>query len=266
MPSPIDILFDPISLASLAIYAALMLWERSAPGRVLPDIQGWRARGVASFVAYFYLASYLPLLWDETLVQYRLLDLTSWGVVGGTLVGLLAYELAVYVWHRAMHGSPVLWRSFHQMHHSAERVDTYGAFYFSPLDMLGWTLLGSLVLAFGIGVVPQAATAILLITTFLGMFQHTNIETPRWLGYLIQRPESHAVHHARGIHAYNYSDLPVFDLLFGTFRNPARCELPSGFYAGASARIWEMLTFRDVSQPKRQPDVEPMGASPQIAA
>tara|TARA_B100000965_G_scaffold386184_1_gene388202 strand:+ start:1134 stop:1253 length:120 start_codon:yes stop_codon:yes gene_type:complete len=31
-----------------------------------------------------------------------------------------------------------------QMHHSAEVVDSIGAFYFSPLDMIGFTLLGSI--------------------------------------------------------------------------------------------------------------------------
>jgi sterol desaturase/sphingolipid hydroxylase (fatty acid hydroxylase superfamily) len=34
--------------------------------------------------------------------------------------------------------SNILWRIFHQMHHSAERLDTYGAFYFSPYDMIGF--------------------------------------------------------------------------------------------------------------------------------
>ena len=37
-----------------------------------------------------------------------------------------------------------------------------------------------------------------------------NVRTPQWLGYLVQRPESHSVHHQRGVHAYNYSDLPLF--------------------------------------------------------
>ena len=83
------------------------------------------------------------------------------------------------------------------------------------------------------------------------MFQHANIKTPYWLGYLIQRPESHAVHHGRGIHRYNYSDLPLWDILFGTFRNPRTVEgLQVGFYRGASARIPEMLVGRDVTQPK----------------
>ena len=33
------------------------------------------------------------------------------------------------------------------LHHSAERLDTSGAFWFSPLDIVGWTALSSLCLA-----------------------------------------------------------------------------------------------------------------------
>ena len=55
-------------------------------------------------------------------------------------------------------------------------------------------------------------------------FQHANLRTPRWLGYLIQRPESHSVHHARGVHAFNYCDFPLIDMLFGTLRNPPAHE------------------------------------------
>jgi len=249
LPSPIQVLIDPISLAFFGLYLGLNVWESLAPGRLLPAVPGWRTLGLTSLTVYFYLSSYLPLLWDGALAEYRLFDLTGLGVAGGAVAGVLAYELAVYAWHRAMHASGPLWRVFHQMHHSAERVDTYGAFYFGPLDMIGWTLVGSLVLVVGLGVSPGAATVVLLVTAFLGIFQHTNIRTPRWLGYWIQRPESHTVHHARGVHAYNYSDLPLWDIAFGTFRNPDGYELETGFHPGASARVWEMLTFRDVSAP-----------------
>ncbi len=52
----------------------------------------------------------------------------------------------------------------------------------------------------------------------------------------------------RGIHAYNYSDLPIFDILFGTFKNPAEYVEETGFYNGASSRIWEMLQAKDVTK------------------
>ncbi len=148
-----------------------------------------------------------------------------------------------------MHTNNYLWRMFHQMHHSAERLDTYGAFYFSPLDIAGWTALGTICFSVILGLTPQAVTITLLVTNFFSIFQHANIRTPVWLGYIIQRPESHTVHHAKGIHGFNYSDLTLFDMLFGTFRNPSTYKHETGFYEGASARIKDMLLFRKVDRP-----------------
>jgi len=248
MPTPIEILLDPISLLILAMYAALMIWEAIAPARALPDISWWKTRALASFAAYFYLSSYLPLMWDPLLAPYQLLDLSMLGVFGGAAVALLVYEVVLYAWHRALHGNRLLWLGFHQMHHSAERMDTFGAFYFSPLDMIGFTALGSFCLTLLIGVDPQSITVFLLLTTFFAIFQHANISTPRWLGYLVQRPEQHGIHHARKVHYKNFADLPIIDLLFGTFENPAAYTHESGFYDGASSRVMDMVLFRDVSE------------------
>jgi sterol desaturase/sphingolipid hydroxylase (fatty acid hydroxylase superfamily) len=252
MPTPLEILLDPISLGVLALYGALMVLEGLAPAQPLPKIRGWIPRALGTFGVYFYVSSYLPLIWDSTLARYQLFNLESLNLIPATAIGVLVYELMVYVWHRTMHETDWLFRSFHQMHHSTERLDTYGAFYFSPLDMVGFTLVGSLSLSLIVGLPPQAVTYFLLITMFLGIFQHTNIKTPRWLGYIVQRPESHSVHHGRGIHRYNYSDLPIFDILLGTFRNPKDYVRETGFYDGASARIGDMLLCKDVTEaPKR---------------
>jgi sterol desaturase/sphingolipid hydroxylase (fatty acid hydroxylase superfamily) len=246
-PTPLDLLLDPISLTVFALYGALVIWEALAPARPLPVINGWRLRGLLAFVAYFFLSSYLPLLWTGFLARFQLFDLTVLGTWFGAAVGLLVYELGVYVWHRSMHASDWLWRSFHQMHHSAERLDTFGAFWFSPLDMIGWTALFSICLTLIIGLTPEATTVVLLATTFLSTFQHANLRTPRWLGYLVQRPESHSRHHERGVHAGNYSDLPLFDLLFGTFHNPHNFAAQAGFEDGASSRVTDLLLARDIS-------------------
>ncbi|MBS7456946.1 sterol desaturase family protein [Coralloluteibacterium stylophorae] len=249
MPSPLQLLINPTSLVVISLYGALILWEHLFPARILPLSRLWRLRGLIAFVVFFFLSSYLPLLWSEHLQAAQLVDLTHLGTWAGAGVGLLVYEAGVYAWHRGMHASDVLWRGLHQMHHSAERLDTWGAFWFSPLDMVGWTALSSLCLTLVVGIAPEAATLVLYATTFMAVFQHANIRTPRWLGYFLQRPESHSVHHQRGVHAYNYSDLPLFDLLFGTFRNPRAHAPEQGFYDGASLRVPGMLAFRDVSQP-----------------
>jgi sterol desaturase/sphingolipid hydroxylase (fatty acid hydroxylase superfamily) len=246
MPTPLQILLDPVSLTVLGLYGALILLEALFPARPLPRIRGWRTQALLVFVFYFFLSSYLPLLWSGTLAQYQLFNLEGLNPVAAAGIGVLIYELLVYVWHRAMHRSNWLWRSFHQMHHSAERLDSYGAFYFSPLDTVGFTFLSSISLSV-VGLSAQSVTWFLYATTLLGVIQHTNIRTPQWLGYIVQRPESHSVHHARGIHQYNYSDLPLFDILFGTFRNPKDFVSESGFYDGASAKVLQLLMFRDVA-------------------
>lgn len=252
MPTPLEILLDPISLIALSMYALLIVWEALFPAIELPKVKNWKLKGLVSFIVYFFLSSYLPLITDPFLSKYQLFDLTGLGNLGGGILAIVLYEFGLFFWHWAIHKSDILWRVFHQMHHSAERMDTYGAFYFSVFDMIGFTFLGSICLALLIGVTPQAVTIMLLTTMFLAIFQHTNIRTPQWLGYIVQRPESHTVHHARGIHKYNYSDLPVFDMMFGTFKNPKTYEHETGFYEGASSRIFEMLTFKDINKSKSQ--------------
>lgn len=58
------------------------------------------------------------------------------------------------------------------------------------------------------------------------------------------------LHHAKGIHAYNYSDIAVWDILFGIWKNPKGFEYENGFYMGASSRIADMLLFKDVATPE----------------
>jgi len=163
---------------------------------------------------------------------------------------VLAYEFFHYWYHRAAHEWNWLWRAGHQMHHSAESLDAFGANYLHPFDAAMFATISSLVFVPLLGLTIEAGILATLFLTFNAMFQHANIKTPRWLGYLIQRPESHNVHHGRGIHRHNYSDLPLWDIVFGTFRNPGMVQgLQTGFYRGASSRIPEMLIGRDVSAP-----------------
>ncbi len=253
LPTPYQILTDPISFIVFGMYGLLMIWEAVFPARPLPYVKYWKMRGLISFAFFFFLSTYLPLLWDDYLANFQLLDLQGLGTFGGAAVGILIYEFGLYLWHRAMHTNDTLWKIFHQMHHSIERMDSYGAFYFSPLDMIGFTLLGSLCLVVIAGFTPEATALIILGSTFLAIFQHRNIKTPSWLGYIVQRPESHTLHHAKGIHAYNYSDLPIFDMLFGTFKNPNAYEYEAGFYPGASAKVWEMIQFQDVNKLLEKP-------------
>jgi len=248
MPTPIEVIVAPVSLGLIAVFFALVLLEALLPARPLPKVHNWKVKCLVGFVCYFFIASYLPLFWDHHLSFLQVFDLSGMNQWLMLLIAVLVFEFFIYVWHRSMHKSNWLWLKFHQLHHSAERVDTFGAFFFSPLDMAGFTMVGSLSLSLFIGLEPQVITVFLFITTFLAIFQHTNIKTPVWLGYIIQRPESHSVHHLKGVHSHNYSDLPLFDLLFGTLKNPKCFQSENGFYPGASRRVGDMLMGKDVSR------------------
>ena len=238
---------DPVLIGIVLFFLGFMAYDRLRPAREYPRVEGWALKGIAAFALYAALSTALPFVWDGWLGEHRLVDATSLGTFGGAAVGFLVVEVFIYAWHRVIHQNDLLWRWFHQMHHSAERIDVAGTFYFSPLDMVGWTFLGSLALVWAVGVTPEAAVLTNVVITFLAVFTHANIRTPRWLGYFISRPEMHAVHHERGAHWGNYCDLPIIDMAFGTYENPETFEGVGGFYDGASGRVKDMLLGRDVS-------------------
>ena len=240
-------MFGTYHLIALGLFAAFAAVDLIARARVFPDVPLWKLKGIAFALLYFAVATFAPLMWDGLLGQYQLVDGSGLPFWAQVLLGFLVLQLLVYAWHRTMHNVQPLWRWFHQMHHSAERVDIWGAFYFHPFDMVGWALVGSFALVLGIGLTAEAAIVVAVLATFCSMFQHSNIRTPRWLGYIVTRPESHSVHHQRDVHAFNYGDIPLFDILFGTFRNPKEFDGQVGFFDGSSRKIGPMLMGREIA-------------------
>lgn len=208
----------------------------------------WRLRGLLVSALVFGFSIAVAIFWGTLLEGVSLIDGSGLGVWGGAAVGILVYELLHYSYHRLVHKSDRLWRWAHQLHHSAESLDAFGAYYLSPIDTVAFTTLSSLVFFPLLGLPLESGVIGAAFLTFNAVFQHANIRTPRWLGYLIQRPESHSLHHGRDVHAYNYADLPLVDMLFGTFCNPRDFRAECGFYEGASGKIPPMLLGRDVSR------------------
>lgn len=236
-------------------FALFVLWDAVAPARTFYQPRAWKLKGLLSALVYFALASYSPYLWAEWMGQYRLVDATGLSLWLAVPLGYAVLQLLSYLWHRCMHASDFLWRTFHQMHHSAERMDIYGALYFHPFDTIGFTFVGSLALTVIIGLDPLAAAYVGVFGGIAVLFTHANIRTPRWIGYVMARPEGHALHHERGRHAGNYGELVIWDMLFGSYENPQVWEGEAGFYDGASARVGDMLMFQDVSHPKAEQTV-----------
>ncbi len=246
-------------------YALMWLWESRHPARQYQPIPGWGRLGVAFFVVVAVVGTVTPaLLAASGVTTPRVFNLAPWGFWAFP-VGMLVTSGVHYAWHRAMHASPWLWRAFHQLHHSPARVDMPGAFYSHPNEAAAKTTLNVLVATVVLGLDPLVAAAVATTLTLLNLLGHWNSHTPVWLGLLVARPEMHMLHHQADVHARNYADVALWDVLFGTFANPQKngSEVPVGFTPARAARIRDMVFFKDVHGDAQ---VEPKGVAASGAA
>lgn len=165
--------------------------------------------------------------------------------IGG--ISYLVNTFIFYWWHRARHEIPWMWNCFHQFHHAPERIEVITSFYKHPLEIIGNSILITILLYPILGVKIEDNIWFTFISAVLEFFYHINITTPYWLGFIIQRPESHRLHHLRDkIYCKNYSDLPVWDMLFGTFENPKEDICKTGFSNDGESKIKEMLKCKRI--------------------
>lgn len=235
-------------MSILLIPIALYLLERLFPAHQQPKVKRWVPRALLFGAAGIPLIELGRVSWIPFFQTHPIL-----APVGelhpflGGFVAFLVFQLFLYWWHRAKHESDFLWRVLHQLHHSPRRIEVLTAYYGHPVDAIGNLMLSGFVCWSLLALSWQGVVAFALIEGFYDYFTHSNLRTPYWLGYLVQRPEMHRVHHEANVHKSNYS-LPLWDMLFGTHVNPrpeqevAYC----GFDAEREMRIVDMLLFRDV--------------------
>ena len=198
---------------------ALLLVEQWRPAWRRRFDLGWVVRAGAFNTLQALVAFVGAMTWDRLLEGgFQLVRLD--GGPGAVLAGYLLVTFVYYWWHRARHSVPALWRWVHRVHHSPARIEVLTSFYKHPIELVLSGVLSSVLLYTLLGLSPAAGTAFVLMTGIAELFYHWNVRTPRWLGWFFQRPEMHRVHHERGRHTRNFSDLPLWDALFGTLYNP----------------------------------------------
>lgn len=231
----------------LAIAAVCFAIEHFFRGWRLPRVRSWHLRVVLINLVQVGVVVLAGFTWERWLSARSLFHLSHHlSPVPG---GVLAYVIATFVfywWHRARHESDVLWRLFHQIHHSPQRLEVITSFYKHPLEMVANSLIGGLLVYTVLGLSPAAGAVYTACTALGEFFYHTNVRTPRWVGYLFQRPEMHRIHHEHGKHRNNYGDIVWWDMLFGTYDNPPSWDASCGFDDTREQRLPAMLAFRDV--------------------
>jgi sterol desaturase/sphingolipid hydroxylase (fatty acid hydroxylase superfamily) len=231
----------------LGVAIAMIVIEVWAPGRAWPSVPGWIGRALLLNAAQAGMVFLGGLTWDRWFPQLRLWDLSGLGTLGGAALGYLVITFIYYWWHRARHEIPLLWRWLHQVHHSPQRIEIITSFYKHPVEILVNGILSSAIVYLVVGLAPEAAAGAVALSGLAELVYHWNVRTPHWLGYVFQRPESHCVHHQRGVHASNYSDLPLWDWVFGTLDNPTDWRGLCGFEADSEQKLGEMLLGTDVN-------------------
>jgi sterol desaturase/sphingolipid hydroxylase (fatty acid hydroxylase superfamily) len=239
---------DLIPILILVCFFGMLLVERIRPARKFPHTPWWIVIGIGFLVLTVGLSTIVPLLLPSGwIAAHSLLPGERLGLLGGILIGYPLVALCSAIVHRLLHKFNFLWRWIHQMHHAPERVDIPGSVVFHPFDIIQNSVVSLIATVLLLGLNAEAAAWVGFVQVFYALFQHWNVRTPQFLGYIIQRPESHCVHHQRDVHAYNYSDFPLWDILAGTFRNPQKGESLAGFEPDRARRYGSMLVGRDVN-------------------
>lgn len=243
---------DPAVLQGLALigtFIAMTAAQELFAANRFPKLPYWRLEAFAYtallFLAYVTVPFALAQVWPQGWSLFGL----SWMGLWAIPAGIAALSFAEYWFHRSEHRFDWMWLSMHQIHHYPERVDVWGTAMGHPIEMITQAALATTVNVALLGLDPSAAAVSGYVLTVLGLFQHMDIRTPRWLGFLIARPEAHFLHHERGVHGRNYSELPLWDMLFGTFVNPDDFRGEVGLGPDVRGRVADMLMFADVSRP-----------------
>jgi sterol desaturase/sphingolipid hydroxylase (fatty acid hydroxylase superfamily) len=154
--------------------------------------------------------------------QYGLLNALGLDGLIRFVPALVLLDGWTYLWHRANHALPFLWR-FHRMHHSDRHMDVTTATRFHLGEHLGAAVLrlGLIpLLGFEVWHLVVYDTLVLAIT----QFHHADISIgrwDRWLRLFLVTPYMHKVHHSdwRPETDSNYSTvLSIWDRLAGTFQ------------------------------------------------
>ena len=167
----------------------------------------------------------------------------------------------MYVWHRANHTIPVLWR-FHRMHHSDRHMDVTTATRFHLGEHVGAGVLR-------LGLIPligwEAWNLVVydLCVIAITQFHHADIsigQCDRWLRWFIVTPNMHKMHHSdwQPETDSNYSTvLSIWDRLFRSFRmraDPKTLVYGLSEFTDAGWQSWWGMMRTPFVNPRKETD------------
>ena len=234
------------TIFTLIAAAFFLTLERLRPGRELPNAPGWYGRAILINFGQVAITLATNKLWIAAFSGASVFHLASlkMPLLEG-FIGWFVGTFFFYWWHRIRHMSG-FWLVFHQVHHSPARIEAITSFYKHPVEILADSALAAAILYLLLGCSLEGALWFNCFAATGEFFYHSNFRSPRWLKYFIQTPELHSVHHELDVHKYNFADLPMWDRLFGTYRDADDFAPQCGFPRHNERKLGRMLIFKDV--------------------
>lgn len=138
------------------------------------------------------------------------------------IIAFILIDLWQYVWHRANHVIPLLWK-FHQVHHSDKEMDASTGLRFHPIEIIYSNAIRiAIIPILGLQIEHLILYELILLPVIL--FHHSNITLSdtidKTLRSMIVTPHMHRLHHSdiRIETDSNYSSVfSVWDRLFASF-------------------------------------------------
>ena len=234
------------TLMTVSATAAFFALERIKPGRELPKSRGWYTRALTINFVQIGITLVLGGLWYDIYGTSSIFNLAQWE--NPFLEGFIGWFVGTFVfywWHRLRHVSG-FWVVFHQIHHSASRIEILTSFYKHPVEITVGAFLSAAILFPLLGCSLMGTFWFNFFAAVGEFFYHGNYKSPKWLRYFVQTPELHSIHHQFDVHKYNFSDIPLWDRVFGTYKDTTEFTPRCGFPERSEERIGAMLVFKDV--------------------
>jgi len=205
--------------AAVLLTLAMIAWEIWRPAN--PGKRDWLINVEALVLLVTVQIFAVPFVLNATAIP-PLLDGSRLPFWLGLIVFVLAMDLGEYLFHRAQHAIPWLWK-LHSLHHSDPNMSALTAnrhFWGDPLlkAVTIWPAAGALI---------QPTPGVLAIYLWMGLWHtvvHTNIRLDFGrLSWLLNSPAYHRRHHSSDPAHFNsnFSALfPIFDVLSGAYHRP----------------------------------------------
>ena len=133
-------------LIIFGIAAGCILAERLWPAMELPRVTAWWGRVILINTIQLGITLLAGQTWNRWLDHASIFCLRDhFGDLSSAAIIYFFSTFVYYWWHRYRHESQFLWRTLHQIHHSARRLEIVTSFYKHPVEIWINSLLSSVI-------------------------------------------------------------------------------------------------------------------------